>query len=578
MIGHQLWSTRFGRADLADTTITLNGATFRVVGVAPAGFRGALLAEAPDVWIPIHAWPLIATANERSLQLERRGWGWITLIARLRPEASPRQAEDEINAIARQDSSLSSSSTPPRLETASLAAAAGGRQHDDVSRFLMLLAGIVGFALLMACANVANLMLVRISGRRRELAIRQALGAAPSRIVRLLLAEGLLLAAVSSVIALLATAWAMDLFRGILLPGGIRLDQLDVRFDGRLMSVALGLATATGIVFSLMPALQAARIHVVDALKETPSRFRSRLSARQVLVAVQVAVCLLLLAGAALFLRSVRATLRSNVGFDINHVATAGVAPQLQRYDGPRTQRLFAAARARVLADPRVRGASWAALLPLTGDRMRETVTVEGYDRPANDSRAVRFNGRSDTDAVSAWFIVRGDGDTAALLPAVQDALTAAAPDLPVVEPGLLRDRLADLLMPQRFAGTLLSLFGIAATVLAGVGIYGVTAFSVARRTREIGIRVALGAAGADIVRLIVTGVLRPIGAGAVAGLVAAAIAAQLIARFLQGISPLDPVAFGLTALALLLIAVAATWMPLHRALAVDPSVALRAD
>jgi predicted lysophospholipase L1 biosynthesis ABC-type transport system permease subunit len=181
-------------------------------------------------------------------------------------------------------------------------------------------------------------------------------------------------------------------------------------------------------------------------------------------------------------------------------------------------------------------------------------------------------------DAMSAWFVVRGDGDPASLVPAVRDALITAAPDLPVVEPGLLSDRLADLLMPQRFAGTLLSLFGVAAMALAGVGIYGVTAFSVARRTREIGIRVALGAARADIVRLIVTGVLRPIGVGAAAGLAAAALAARLIAGFLQGISPLDPVAFGATAAAIIVMAIAATWVPLRRALAVDPSVALRAD
>jgi hypothetical protein len=181
-------------------------------------------------------------------------------------------------------------------------------------------------------------------------------------------------------------------------------------------------------------------------------------------------------------------------------------------------------------------------------------------------------------DAMSAWFVVRGDGDPASLVPAVRDALITAAPDLPVVEPGLLSDRLADLLMPQRFAGTLLSLFGIAAMALAGVGIYGVTAFSVARRTREIGIRVALGAARADIVRLIVTGVLRPIGVGAAAGLAAAALAARLIAGFLQGISPLDPVAFGATAAAIIVIAIAVTWVPLRRALAVDPSVALRAE
>ena len=542
------------------------------------------------------------------------------------------------------------------------AAAAGGNARQDLSRFLAMLAAIVGVALLMACANVANLMMIRLTGRRRELAIRLAIGAARVRIIRLLLAESLVLSALSGAVALLAAAWVMELFRTYTLPGGIPLADLNLRFDGRFVLVALALSLGAGIAFGLAPAVQSSRGDMVGALKDTPAPFAGHSAGRQALVALQVALCLVLLAGAGLFVRSVRVTLGADLGFDVNHIASITVMPQLERYDAARTQQVFAEIRERVRRLPGVTAASWAAILPLSGDRMRESVDIVGRAPLPRDQRAVRFNvvgaeyframgipmraGRdfaaddgpsrplvaivNETMATRFWnespigaqvkllgmtfevvgvaadatyetlglepvthiyvalaqapeamaasLVVRTEGPPSAVMGAIREATALVARDLPASQPGTFRERFAALLMPQRFAATLLSLFGAAALALAAVGIYGVTAYTVARQTREIGIRLALGAARRDVVRLVVAGTIPPVIAGAAAGLGAAALLAPTVARFLPGIQPLDPLAFLLAPVALLVLAAASTAVPLSRAFAIDPASALRME
>jgi putative ABC transport system permease protein len=664
VISRGLWQQHFGGEDALGQTLVVNGSAFRIVGVAPAGFRGASLSDSPDLWIPIHAWPQVSTGSQTRLNLQDDGWGWLRITARLVAGANMRQAETEVNQIDtdRERARGTQPGDPLRLASA-LTAAAGGSRHAEVSRFLVLLAGIVGVALLMACANVANLMMVRVTGRRKELAVRQALGARPSRILRLLVSEGIVLAVASGMFALMAAAWSLEAFRAFTLPGGIPLESLEVRFDARLLLVSLCLTLATGVVFSVWPAACSARADVLTGLRDTPGRTGSRLRTRQILLAVQVAACLVLVGGAALFTRSVRATLQTDMGFDLRHIATAAIAPQQQRYDSARTQRVFEDARRRALADPRVRAASWCLWLPLTGDRMRETVDVDGYVPQRGESRAVRFNavgpgyfatmgipmlagrdfsdvdragspltaivnesmarrywpGRSAVDgrvhvlnlafdvvgvaadstyeelgvrsvphvyvaiaqapdAVGAAFLVRGDRDASTVVPVLRDALAAAAPDLPVREPKTFEDRVAALLMPQRFAGMLLTVFALAALALAAVGVYGVTAFTVAARTREIGLRVALGAAREDVARLVTSATVLPVAIGGVAGLGTAWVLARLAAGFLRDISPYDGWSFALAAGAMLACAAAASWVPLRRALAVEPAAALRTE
>jgi predicted permease len=663
VISHRFWQQRFAAAaDAVGQTVRVNGVSFRIVGVAPAGFRGATLRNAPDLWVPVHAWPALATGGQRRLELENRNWGWILVAGRLGDGVSIAEAEAELNVIAaREPGFRPEDAVRVRLAPAG-AAAAGGGDRRDLSRFLALLAGIVGVALLMACANVANLMMVRVTGRRRELAIRLAVGAGRARIVRLLLAESFVLSVASGGVALLAAAWVMDLFRTYTLPGGIPLADLNLRFDMRFVLVALGLSLGAGLVFGLAPALHSSRGDMLASLKDTPPPYGGHAAGRQALVGIQVALCLILLAGAALFVRSVRVTLGADLGFDVNHIASVTVSPQLERYDAARTRQVLGEIRERLQRLPGVKGASWTALLPLTGDRMRESVDIEGRPRLPRDQRSVRLNavgagyfgamgipmraGRdfADSDGPSqrlvaivnetmakrfwngspigarvqmmnatfeivgvaadatyeelglgpvthiyvalaqapestaASLILRTERQPGAVLAAIREATAAVARDLPASEPGTFRERFAAILMPQRFAAALLSLFGSAALSLAAVGIYGVTAYTVARRTREIGIRLALGAARRDVLRVVIAGTIWPVAAGAVAGLGTAALLAPVAARFLPGIRALDPIAFVVAPLVLLVLALASTAVPLSRAFAIDPASALRTE
>jgi len=663
VVSHRLWRERYGAAPEAiGRNIVVNNIPLHIVGVLPPDFRGVNLGDFPDVWTPIHVWPRLATGR-RPPDLGNRGWDWAWAFGRLRDGVAIDAAEAELNVIEARTHSAQSAPND-RLALAPVASAAvGGRNHSDISRFVALLAGIVGFALLMACANVAHLMIVRATRRSRELAIRRAIGASPRRILSLLVGESVILSLVAVGFALLLAAWGIELFRGFTLPGGIALDSLELRFDIRLLMVSTGLALLTGTLFGVAAARHASRANVLSNLKDGPMGAPGRARLRQALVAIQIATCLLFLAGAALFIRSVQSTMATTVGFDIDHLAAAGVAPSMQRYDRSRAQQFFRDARHRILADPRIAAATWAVIVPLSGDRQRESVDVDGYQPQRDESRSVRFNGVgpdyfktmgipilsgrdfADADRPGAplavvvnqtmadryWsgrapiggrvhlldqaftvvgvaadstyeslnlppaphvyaalaqypevpdvaMIVRTHGPSVEAVPILREVLASTAPDVPVSTPSTMLEQFAAILMPQRFAATLLSVFGLAALALAAVGVYGVTAYLVAQRAREIGVRVALGAMPGDIVRLALAGTATPIVAGAVGGFAAAAGLARLASGFLPGVSPFDPTAFAWTAAALGMLSVAATLVPVRRALRIDPAEALRAD
>ncbi len=666
VISYGFWQQRFGGAASAlGSRVLINGTPFEIVGVAAAGFRGVALTDTPSLWIPINAWPRVATGNYSRLTIESRNWGWVGIFGRLRQGVTIQQAaaslqlvQDRIRAADRRNPQLD-----VRLAPLSSASTGLGDSRSTLIRFLTMLGAMVGATLLLACANVANLLLVRGARRRREIAIRQAIGASRARILRLVLAESVVLSAAGGLLGLFVAAWSFDLLQSFELPGGVSIATLPISFDARTLGMTAVLSLITAILFGLLPASRTSGAPVLDTLKkEAVAASSQRL--RQVLIGVQIAVCLLLLTCAGLFMRSLQSTFSANLGFDLDHVAAATIDPSLQRYDAARTARLYVDARERLLQNPMVRGASWAALLPLSGDRVsesfvldpsrpresakRQTVRmnavgagyfeamgipmIDGRDFAASDDRAhapvaivtrafarqhlggasavghrisildrtAEIIGVADDstyerlwadrvpfvylaiaqapEPIEAALIARTDRDARALLPILRDSLRASATDVPVFEIFMLRERLAAILMPQRFAATLLGLLGALAMLLAGVGIYGVTAYAVAQRTREIGIRMALGASARDIAALVLAGVAPPVVIGMLFGGAAAVAARRALGTFLFNVGVLDVTTFAITCGSVLTAALLATLLPSRRAIAIDPADSLRSE
>ena len=380
VISEGLWQRRFGRSRAAaGGVLQLNGTPFTVVGVAPRGFRGAAFGQPPDLWIPVGAWPRVATGALARLGYNRRSWGWMSIFGRLAPGVSAAQAAAAANAIAEREArEFPKDVSKDRIDLIPLSrAAAGARDPADPIRFFGMLLGALTVALLIACSNLANLQLARALARRKEIAVRQALGAGRGRLVRQMLTESIVLALAGGAAGLLVAYWSVELASRVHLPGGMTLAVFGPSLNGRVLLYAFLLSVATGTLFGLVPAFQASRVALVPALKEeTPGHRRAVL--RSVLVAAQVAFCLVLLACAGLFARSLGNALATDPGFSTRGLALASVHLGLARYDAPRAWSFAREAAARVAALPGVRAVSWAGLLPLSGERDVETVTLPG--------------------------------------------------------------------------------------------------------------------------------------------------------------------------------------------------------
>ncbi len=663
VIGARLWKGRFG-ADpaLVGRPIVLNGAPFTVVGVAAEGFRGTAFGLAPDVWVPIGAWPRLATGAYRGLDLHGRGWSWRSAFGRTKPGVSMAQAQAALDLAVRRDVSAFPDDAPgrPFVLRPTIRTAAGFGQSGDPVVFLATLVGAVAAALVIACANLANLMLVRAASRQREMAVRQALGATRARLVRQLLTESMALAVLGGGGGVLVANWSLPLLVRMPLPGDASLAPFAPALDARALAFATGLSIATGLVFGILPALQASRRSAGPALKATNTGFSGRSGLRAALVAAQVALCLVLLVGAGLLARSLRRALSTDYGFQPRGVTLVGADLALQRYDAARADLFVRTLRERVSASPGVAGAAWTALVPLSGGQWSDSFAIVGRSRPSGERQ------EADTNAVSAGFcrtlgipilagrefddqLDRTDSPPVALvnqamarrywpgesplgariqihgatrtvvgvtgdfrMTSFRDApgpqvympieqggalgpLTllvrgrAGAADravlaeirrldrtLPVLGPRSYESELAGQLVPQRLGTALLGLFGLLSLALAAVGIYSVISYSVARRVREIGVRMALGAQAADVRSLFVSQTARPVAAGLLVGVALGAAAGLALRGFLYETSPGDPAAFCGAAALLVACALAAAWLPARRATRIDPRAALR--
>jgi macrolide transport system ATP-binding/permease protein len=671
VISYNLWQRSYGGAsDIIGKTISLNNQPLTIIGVAPQGFRGMTLTRAPEVWVPIRMLRPLATGELTRLNPEMRNWGWLSVIGRLKNGVSPEQAQAEVNAMTGALREAYPTETPSTFAvriTPITAAATGSRSRADVVRFVSILAAVVSLALLIACANVANLLLARASGRRKEIAVRLALGASRARIVRQLLVESLLLALLGGALGLLFGVWAMDALSIFALPGGISIGQLGLGLSREMLGFTLLISIITGIVFGLVPALQASQPDIAATIKDQGAVYAHGRAGgvRSLFLVVQIALCLVLIIGAGLFIRSLQSALSINPGFETERLALASVNLGLQRYTETGAENFYRDTIARIKSLPGVEAASWATSPPLVpGASYMLSVTIEGYEPRAGEQPEAEFNfvsdeyfntagvqalrGRTFTEAdnrgatpvvvinetmarrffpdvdpigrtirvsreqrtivgivrdakyhslnedatpyvyaplnqsiadvglETLTLLVRTSGDPARVIDGVRGEIRAIDANLPISNVKTIRAHLGDALMAQRFGSAILSLFSLLTLVLASVGIYGVVAYLVGQRTREIGIRMALGADRGNILKLMMAKSIYPIVAGVGLGLGVAILLTRSLSNFLYGVSTTDPLTFALSALLLTAVALLASYIPARRATRVDPMIALR--
>ena len=662
-------SERFWRAHLgADSSavgrdVTVNGHRFTLVGVAAREFQGPDVPVQADAWVPLGTWRLLRPSAGA---LQDPAVNVLTFGARLAPGVSADAAQHEIEALTaafadeRTEPEWLHKFTDVRLSPMT---ALPSDARRVMAGFLGLLLGAAAFVLLIASVNIAAMLSARAVARRREMAVRAALGAGRGRILRQLLTEILTLFVVGAgggaAIAIVATS-ALE---RISVPGAVPI-RLELSPDPRVFAFALLVSLLTGAVVGLAPALRAARADVADQLRNGSAGSGTRRSlVGNALVVAQLALSLVLLVGAGLFVQTLRHGHRIDPGFDGTGVATVPLDAEAWGYDEARGRTLFRGLAERVTALPGVTAVSYASVLPLglqsSGDDfapeggaatdangrapvqligvadgyfsvLRIPLTAGRAITRQDDERAAKVAVVNETlvrrhwptgDAVGRTFTFRGQrvtvvgvardakyaslaeatpplvylplaqqwetrqslivrtaADPAALAPAIRDAMRAIDPELPrpTVTPLTTAMRLG--LLPQRVAALVTGALGALGLLLATVGLYGIIAYSASRRTREIGIRLALGARRGDVLRMIVRQGMRLTALGVATGLLLAGGATRLLAGLLFGVSPLDGLTYVAVASVFVAVALVASWLPARRAAGANPAVVLRGE
>ena len=664
VLSQTFWQERLGAdPNVIGSTMTLNGFSFNVIGVAPKGFAGLMVGVMPDLWIPFMMGPQTSRDQE---QLTNRGGHWILGAGRLKSGSSLMQATADLNVLAShlaQSYPDNNKMYDPAIFQATLLPGPARGYVTALSGLFMLIAGLV---LLIACANAASYLLAQATARRREIAVRAALGASRSRLVRQTLAESVLLACLSGGLGWLLARWTAPLLLSFI-PSTLPF-RFNVSPDYRVFGFTLLVSLSAGLLFGLAPAWQGAGIDLATSLKDGASgggASKSRL--RSLLVVGQVAVCSLLLVGSGLCLRSLLHAQSIDVGFEAGNRLIATLDLSSLGYPEAQGKAFFNNLIERTKAIPGVESASLTSHLPLGGVRWGQTVNIEGHQPPPGESgfgvntmsvgpdyfktmgttvlRGREFTSRDiegaprvviineemarrfwpDRDPVGAgvtmdggsgeqrfeivgvvkngkyWslgeqprhflyhpilegyyarstLVAKTSGDPASLLAAVRREIGALDPNVAPTQLGAMEEHMAFALFPARVSGVLLGVFGLLALVLALVGLSGLIAYSVSQRTREIGIRMALGAGTLDVLKLVIgEGMLLAL-IGMTIGLAAALGLTRFLSDLLYGVSAVDPLTFGLIALLLIGVALLACWLPARRATRVDPMVALKCE
>jgi macrolide transport system ATP-binding/permease protein len=658
VVSGDLWRGTFaGDPSLVGKRIVLNRTTYTVVGITRPGFTGTE-PVASAFWVPITMQAALEPGTDRAAD---DNLSWLALLGRVQPGLSLEQVRADLGVIAgRIDQLHPGRTTSLAIHTARFF----GRPEER--EFLLPVASVIlvafGLVLLIACANVANLLLARASVRHKEIALRLSIGASRGRLVRQLLTESLLLSLFGGALGSLVAFWSFASITHLVisqLPRDFSTLTLNVAPDFRVLAYALALTLFTGITFGLIPALQSSRLDLNTALKGDGMHFgRSKTSGRflrNALVSAQIAVCMILLLSAGLLLRGLYYAQTVDPGFEMKKVASAFLNLRAQGYDENRAAVFIRSLHERVAGLPGVTEIAQAECAPLSHDFSADYFTVPGradkvpieYNHvspeyfsvvgipivrgrgfgpddwreasgivvtestalrlwPGEDSLGktlredtgreysvigvakdaqVSHLGELDTtylyfpsgpqDNLRTYVLVRSAGDLPAIAKGVRDAVHSIDADLPV-DVTKLEDYLKVWRTPSRLAAALSGALGGLAVLLASIGVYGMVSYSVSRSVREIGIRMALGAAGADVMGLVIRQAMRPALIGGLIGVAGCAAVSWVFSSMLFGLSTHDPMAFISVPLFLLVVALIASYIPARRAMRVDPIVALR--
>ncbi|MCA1577511.1 MAG: ABC transporter permease [Acidobacteria bacterium] len=651
VLSYALWQRRFGAdPSIVNKKIVLNGKACEVIGVMG---EDVSFPQVADLWVPINF-------DSNPEEYNSRFAHFLRPIGRLKPGVSLAQAQADTDVLAAQmEQQFPDSNTGWSLRLVSLREQLVGGSRTTV----FILFGAVAFVLLIACANVANLLLVRAAARQREIALRAALGASRLRIMRQMITESLLLAMCGGALGTLFAMWGVNLL--VTLSENSIPPTVQVKIDGTVLAFTLLVSVVTGVLFGLAPAFRTAKVNLIDSLKEGSrgeghSALRS--GTRSALVIFESAVAVMLLIGAGLLIRSLVALQNVNPGFDANNVLTMRIDLPRQKYDtAEKAGNFFKELETRVGGLPGVESAGLVTELPLSGQPNDIPFLVEGRppvaanERPNADFRRVNQNyfsamripllrGRNFTDQeatrhdkvvvvsqqlVDTFFpneealgkrlitgpvsepyeivgivgdlrhrslegapypamyfpwrrnggmnlVVRTTGEPLSIAGAVRNEVRSIDPDQPIAAVKPMTEWVDSSVSEERYRTTLFGLFAALAMILAATGIYGVMSYTVAQRTHEIGVRMALGARRMDVLKLVVRQGMVLTAIGVALGLLGAFALTQVMESLLFGVTTRDPMTFGVVAALLLAVAFIACFVPARRATKVDPLVALR--
>jgi predicted permease len=676
VLSHEYWESQFGAdPDVLDRTVNVNGRPLTIVGVAPQGFEGTTLGIRPRVFVPIAMAGAILPQHAHSF--DSRLDYWLYLFGRLEPGVSRQQAGNAINRVysvildnveaSLQEPMSEQEMAMFRAKRIGLEPGARGQSKlvGETARPLLVLFGVTGVLFLIACANISNLLLVRGAKRRMEMAIRLSLGATRGLILRQLLTESCVLAALGGAASLVVATWTLAAIARLLPPESAALLNLGLRWPVVLFAVAL--AVGTSVLAGLFPALHNTRPDLATTIRANAGQVvgaRSAARFRTSLVTAQIALSLLLLVSAGLFLRSLRNISQIELGMRVDHVIEFTISPGLSGYDPTRRQALFERVEEEFTRRPGVNAVSSSVVPVLTGVSSGTAVAVEGprlgtrvegevrtdkvgpdyfralgipllagreftpsdgLDAPrvavvneafarkfalgrdavgkrmrigsdgaldieivgiVEDARYFEVKGeqpplfvtpyRQDEGIGAMTFYVRSAGDLQQVLRTVPGVVAGLDPNLPVQDVKTLPEQVRETVYVDRIVSTLTTAFAVLATVLAAIGLYGVLAYTVSQRTREIGLRLALGADGRRIHTMVLRQVLRTLLIGSVLGITAALALGRLLDSLLFGLRSDDPVVAVLAAAFLAFVALTAGYLPARRASRIDPMEALR--
>ena len=674
VLAYSYWETQHGlNPAIIGDVIVVNGQSMTVVGVAPKGFEGTTLGDRPRVFVPLSMRGLMSP-NFTGFENRRSYWAYV--FGRLKPGVTMEQASSKLNAIYKPiindvEAPLQqglSEQTMARFKAKQVVLTEGERGQSNMEREattpLMMLFSITGIVLLIACANIANLLLARGVNRAMEMAVRLSLGASRLQLMGQLLTEAIMLAVIGGVASLLVAKWTVGVINSFLPSDAAGVFNFEM--NASMLVFAAVLSLGTGLVFGLFPALHSTRpdlITMIRANTGTLGGARSAVRFRSTLVTVQMGLAMTLLVMAALFVKSLINVSREELGIRIDNLVTFGVSPELNGYTPARSLALFNQLEEELRALPGVTGVTTAMVPVVAGSSWGNDVSVEGFQKTPDTDAGARFNqvgagffgtmgstllagrefsptevvgtpkvaivneafakkfnlGRNpigkhmsvgdrplDTEIIGfvrdaknsdvkdpvppmyyapyrqdstlgfIQFYVRGSADPALLLRTVPSVVKRIDPNLPLEELKTMSQQVKENVFLDRMISTLSAAFAILATLLAAIGLYGVLAYTVAQRTREIGVRMALGANSARVRAMVLkqVGLMAAIGCGI--GLAAALGLSRIARTMLFGLEGSDPVAMSAAAVLLGLVALAAGGIPAMKAARVDPMQALR--